>query len=549
MCHLYMSPDHAIMTAFVSRSCLLSLALAAGCAGGQGSSSGAPAPAAPPPKLVLLIVVDQLRGDMLQQYRADLSHGYARLMSGGAWFINGYQDHAMTETAPGHASTMSGRFPANTGIISNAEGVGDSRYPLLTGMRGESGASPERFIGTTLTDWLTAVDPRTRAFSVSRKDRGAILPIGKSRSQVYWFSNNGTFTTSNYYRDTLPPWVVAFNNRRIPHRYAGTQWALSRPASMYPEPDSVSVENRGRDIVFPHNFPADTAAALVYFQTTPSMDSLTALFALEGMERLGIGRGPQTDVMSVSFSATDYIGHAFGPDSREVHENQIRLDQTIGWFLDSLYKLRDPASVVVALTSDHGVSPNPELARARGQATGNQGLRVNLRPVVAAVRRYVASKGGDSTAMEFNFETFAIDHARMRSAKINPDSVLDLFTRLALQVPGVARVDRIAALRRANHNRDPIARRWANHIPRAELVDLVVTLTRYSDWSSSAVATHGSPYDQDAHVPIIFYGPWIKPGQYTTFARTVDIGTTLAAIAGVKPTERVDGVVLKNAIK
>ena len=524
------------------------LLAALGCASAQQPQVAAPTSG--PPKLVLLIVVDQLRGDMLERYRADLSKGYARLMNGGAWFTNGFQDHAITETAPGHASTMSGRFPAHTGITSNLSGVVDPDFKLIIGGRGETGASPVAYFrGTTLTDWLTAKDPRTRAFSVSRKDRGAILPIGQSKQQVYWYSQVGAFTTSNYYRDTLPTWVVAFNNRRIPQSYAGKAWELSRPASMYSEPDSVPNERFGRDFVFPHFFRADSLQAATDIITSPVVDSLTALFALEGMNQLGIGKGPQTDVMSVSFSATDYIGHAYGPDSREAHENEIRLDQTIGWFLDSLFKLRDPNSVVVALTADHGASPIPELARARGQATGDQGLRVTLRPVLDSVIRYIAAKGGDTTALEYDGETFTVDHNIMKARKVNPDSIVDLFARLARRVPGVARVDRIAALRNVNPNRDPIARRWSHQIPDDSQVDLVVTLTRYSFWGTNIVSTHGSPYDQDASVPIIFYGPWVKPGKYTTFARTVDIGVTLAAIAGVKPTEKVDGVVLKEAIK
>jgi predicted AlkP superfamily pyrophosphatase or phosphodiesterase len=527
-----------------------SLVLAAGCAGAQSGSS-APTATAPAtrPKLIVLIVVDQFRGDMLERYHNDLNAGYARLMNGGAWFTNAFQDHAITETAPGHASTMSGRFPAHTGITSNSTGVVDQTYDLLTGTPREFGASPFRFQGTTLTDWLTANDSRTRAFSVSRKDRGAILPIGVSKQQVYWFSNNGSFTTSNYYRDTLPSWVTAFNARRIPQTYAGKSWSLSRPMTTYPEPDSVPNERAGRDFVFPHVFPADTAQAVVYLQTTPIMDSLTALFALEGLNRLDIGRGPQTDVMSVSFSATDYIGHAYGPDSREAHENEIRLDQTLGWFLDSLYKLRDPSTVMLALTGDHGVSPIPELARAKGIATGNEGLRVNLRPIVADMRAYVAGRGGDSTAIVYDGETFSVDRVKLRSARIGADSILNMFSRFALQVPGVARVDRFSAMRRANPDRDPVARRWTHQFGPDEPVDLAVTLTRYSYWGNGAVATHGSPYDQDAWVPIIFYGPWVKPGRYTTFARTVDIGVTLGAIAGVKPTEKVDGVVLKTAIK
>jgi hypothetical protein len=148
----------------------------------------------------------------------------------------------------------------------------------------------------------------------------------------------------------------------------------------------------------------------------------------------------------------------------------------------------------------------------------------------------------------YDGETFSLDRVPLRRVGIDADSVLTLFTRLARQVPGVARVDRLSALRRANLDRDAIARRWVHQIPLGEPIDLVVTLTRYSYWNN-AISTHGSPYDQDASVPIIFYGPWVKPGRYDTFARTVDIGVTLAAIAGVKPTEKVDGVVLKGAIK
>ena len=265
----------------------------------------------------------------------------------GAWFVNAFQDHAVTETAPGHASTLSGRFPANTGITSNATGVGDSRYPLLVGLPNEPGAAPERFQGTTLYDWIVAANPRSRQLSVSMKDRSAILMTGRAKQDVYWYSTSGNFTTSRYYRDSLPAWVTAFNARRIPHGYAGAQWQLLRNASAYPEPDTVPFENFGRGNVFPHAFPTDSAQAASYLRATPTMDSVTALFALEGVRQTGIGQGPQTDILSVSFSATDVIGHAYGPDSREAHDNELRLDQTIGWFLDSLFRLRDSSSIVI----------------------------------------------------------------------------------------------------------------------------------------------------------------------------------------------------------
>jgi predicted AlkP superfamily pyrophosphatase or phosphodiesterase len=499
------------------------------------------------PSLIVFITVDQLRADMLDRYRSDLHFGYARLMT-GARFTNAFQDHAITETAPGHASTMSGRFPANTGIQSNTAGVVDRNYHLVTGLSNEVGASPMRFQGTTLTDWITAKYPGTHALSVSMKDRAAILPIGRSKQDVYWYSNNGSFMTSNYYRDTLPAWVSAFNVRRIPATYAGAAWRLSRDSSSYREPDDVRYENGGVNNVFPHLFPTDTLDAQKYIRSTPTMDSLTALFALEGLRQTGIGLSGHPDVLAVSFSATDVIGHTYGPDSREAHENEIRLDQTIGWFLDSLFKLRDSNTVMIALTGDHGISPIPELARERGQAKGNEGLRVTIRDEVDEVRAGLKQAGVAPSAFGYDGETVWLDRPAIIAAGQRPDVILDKFARTVRGVPGVARVDRISALRKANFDKDPIARRWSHQISKDSPVELVITLTRYSYWNT-AVATHGSPYDQDASVPIIFYGPWAKPGTYTSFARTVDMGPTLAAIAGVVPTERVDGVVLTEAIR
>ncbi|HYC51702.1 MAG TPA: alkaline phosphatase family protein [Gemmatimonadaceae bacterium] len=532
-----------------SRSLLLGSALVL--AGSNGcmraaASEGPAASTSNTPQLVVFITVDQLRGDMLDRYRADMRHGYARLMQ-GAWFVNGFQDHANTETAPGHASTMSGRFPRSTGIMSNSAGVGDRSFPLVVGVANELGASPLRFQGTTLFDWLRAKDSRARALSVSRKDRGAILPIGRAKEHVYWYSPSGNFTTSRYYRTALPDWVQAFNARRIPHSYAGKQWRLSRDPSSYPQPDTVPEENGGRSH-FPFQLSTDTARATANFMGIPAMDSLTALFALEGLERLNLGRGPHTDVLAVSFSTTDAVGHAYGPDSREAHENQIRVDETLGWFIDSLYKIRDSSTILFALTADHGVQPIPDLARRRGEATGNQGLIVSLRDAVTAVRAGLRAAGGDTSAFIYDGELVGVNRELLARARLNADSLLDDFRTRALAVPGVARVDRVADVYRADFNADPIARRWSHQVTRDAGIDLVITLTRYSYWYR-ATATHGSPYDQDAHVPIIFYGPWAQPGRYTEMARTADIGATLAVITGARPLEPLDGVVLTSAIK
>lgn len=536
------------------RRVLIPLALAFGaslsCMRATASAEGVPLSPVPvaAPTLVVLITVDQLRGDMLDRYATQLRSGYGRLMR-GAWFTRAFQDHAITETAPGHASLLSGRFPRSTGIASNSVGVVDPGYRLLSGLPNEIGASPFRFQGTTLFDWIHAKDNRARALSVSAKDRGAILPIGRSRQHVYWYSGNGSFTTSAYYADSLPAWVRDFNARRIPQRYANAEWRLLRDSTAYGEPDSVPFENRGVNVVFPHAFPADSSMAASLIRGTPSMDSVTALFALEGLKQLDLGHGPQTDVVAVSFSATDYVGHAYGPDSREAHDNALRLDQTIGWFLDSLYRLRDSSSIIIALSADHGVQPIPELARQRGEATGDQGQRVSLRQVLVDFRQSLAAAGADSNALLYEGELVGFDRPALARAGLTADSVITAFATAAKRVRGVARVDRPSALRRADFALDPIARRWSHQIPDGSAVDLVITLTRYSVWGNLIPATHGSPYDQDAHVPIIFYGPWANPGRYTEFARTVDVAPTLAAMIGVSPAEKIDGLVLVKAVK
>ena len=335
------------------------------CAQGAANQS-TPLPPAPEdvPTLVVFFTIDQLRMDYFERFGSQLNGGLARLYEGGAVFTNAFHDHANTETAPGHASTMSGRFPASTGIVRNAAGVGDPQAPLVDAEG--SGASPYRFRGTTLTDWLRVKDPRSRALSVSRKDRGAILPIGRQPQDVYWFAD-GTFTTSTWYRDTLPSWVQQFNARKLPESYAGREWTLLLEESAYPEADTLELGSARGNVRFPHVMSAspDTAAWMV--ANFPWMDEITLAFALNGMNALQLGTGPQTDVLAISLSTMDAVGHAFGPDSRELHDHTLRLDRMIGAFLDSLFTLRDSTRVVIALTADHGVAPYPRVSEALGR--------------------------------------------------------------------------------------------------------------------------------------------------------------------------------------
>lgn len=502
-----------------------------------------PVPAASKPSLIVLIAIDQFRADYLTRWSPQLTGGLARLMKSGAVFTDAHQDHGITETAPGHASMLSGRFPRSTGIMMNSIGVDDQSAPLVANGYG-TGASPKRFMGTELSDWMRAADSKTRTLSVSMKDRSAILPNGRAVSEVYWYSPDGRFVTSTYYRKALPEWVDAFNNKRMPASYAGKHWTLLLPDSAYKEPDSVAIEGNGRQFTFPHAMTDDAYDAGNLVRAMPYMDDITAAFALDGLKAMQLGATERTDLLTISLSATDVIGHRYGPDSREIHDQVLRVDRVIGRFLDSLYAIRDSSKVTIVLTSDHGVGTIPELA---AKTMTPKPLRVNLDALYPAVRAKLRAAGIDTNAFWMGENIVQLDRRPFKGKNLNPDSLLAFFAAAALKEPGVARVDRFKDLL-ADSAKDPVARRWSHQFPADVNIDMLITLTPMSTWGGN-VASHGSPYDYDSHVPLIFSGFGIKPGKYTEFVRTVDIGPTLAALDGVKPLETLDGVPLKAALR
>ena len=513
--------------------------------GRVGATGGAARAAAGRPTLLVFVTIDQMRADYFARFGPQLTGGLRRLYDEGAYFSNAHQDHAITETAPGHASAMSGRFPASTGILRNAAGVQDPQAPLV-GAAGPA-ASPFRFRGTVLFDWLRLADPRARALSVSAKDRGAILPLGRAKQSVFWWSQaDGRFTTSTYYADTLPDWVKQLNARDFPRRYAGRSWEPLLPPAQYPEPDTVAAENGGRRAVFPYRLPEEPRDAARAIYGTPWMDEVTAEAALAGLEALQLGRGPQTDVLAVSFSATDAVGHAFGMDSRELHDQVLRLDRTLGAFLDSLYRVRDPATVIVALTGDHGMAPYPELHFAADPKRG----RADVWPVLDAHRRRLAARGVDtSRAFELESGALLVDEEAFRQGGVKLDSAMRAMVADLRRVPGVHSVLLRGDLAEAARRGDKYAGRWQRMLPADLPVAAVITLQPYVYYAGVSYATHGSPHDYDSNVPVLFHGAPFRPGRHDEYARVVDMAPTLAAVLGVRPTEPLDGRVLVRALR
>jgi len=514
-------------------------------AAGAAPSAAAPTTrAALPPTLVVQITVDQLRPDYFDRFAPQLTGGLGRLMRQGARFTNAFHDHATTETAPGHATLWSGRYPAHTGVVLNEIGVADPQSPLLFGRGG--GASPYRFRGSSFFDWVRTADQFSRALSVSRKDRGAILPLGRAKQNVFWYSLEGRFTTSRYYGDTVPTWVQKFNAGNFLTKYAGTDWNTLLDASTYPEKDSVAIESEGKNVTFPHRLSADLRTAGTEFTEFPWMDDVTVDFALAGVNALDLGKGPSIDVLAVSLSTTDAVGHRYGPDSRELHDQVLRVDRALGRLIDSLYKLRDSTRIIFALGADHGVAPFPEL---HFPGTDPDRGRVDPRPVIDSARSGLAARGVEGDALLLQSGIISLDRVRLAAHGVNADSVVEAVRSALLKRKGVMRVDRVSQLAAAAAKGDKIATRWLHSVPPDLKAVLTVTLAPYYYWYTTRYATHGTPHDYDARIPMLFMGSMFVPGTYAKPVRSVDIAPTLAAALGIDPTEAVDGRALTEAMR
>lgn len=487
---------------------------------------------APRPRLVVHLTIDQMRPDFLERWRGEFTGGLRRLLDEGVVYLNGEQDHASTETAPGHATLLSGRWPSQTGILTNNRGVPDPLAPLIEvtpgGYRVE-GASPRGFRGTTLYDWMLAADPATRVLSVSYKDRGAILPIGRARVPVYWFAD-GKFTTSTWYADSLPAWLRQWNAADFVSRLAGRRWELVRPVSTYPEEDNRPYEDGGREPTFPHVMPTDRQRGIRDIQYFPVFDSLTLDVALAGMEALALGRRDGTDLLAISLSVTDKIGHRWGPGSLEMHDQILHLDRALGWFLDSLEARIGADRLLVSLSADHGGQDFP--------TDGHGGYR-RLSDLTAELNRAVWRRWGISALADEDRGLVFADVAALRARGIDVDSIRAALADTVRRLPGVREVHTPASLgRRGDHD----AVMWHRLISAPTEWLIAVSLEPGWLWTDNRTITdHGTTNRLDVLVPIIIRAPGVPPRSVPRPVPAVDLAPTLAALLGVTPTEPVDG--------
>ena len=539
------------------------------------------------PRLVLLVAVDQFRYDYLERF-GDLfaADGIRRLLREGASWAECDYDHVPTETAPGHATMLTGAWPAETGIIANlwfdraagrtVENVRDDTVRTLGGAAADAPSSPRNLLASTLGDELKlATAGRARVVGVSLKNRAAILPAGRMADAAYWYSSQtGEFVSSTYYLKSLPDWVTRFNAERRAARFCGSAWERLRPAADYDRragSDKAAWENgdgktpfetptAGKTLYeFPHVVPgkpeAPNAACYDAITYTPFANDLLVSFAEAALASERLGEDAETDVLTVSFSANDIVGHRYGPYSHEAMDMTLRVDRQIARLLAAVDARVGLDNTVVVFTADHGVAPSPEQAAQSGLPGG----RVKVSDVMAAVRVAVRARfgrAGDSDATADYVQTFSngqiyFNRAALVRDGVRAEEIERVAGEAALSVPGVARYfTRTQLAAGAVAAGDALARRVLHGFNPRRSGDVVLIQEAYKYLSDYfVVANHGAPYSYDTHVPLVIAGGGLKAGRYLNASTPADIAPTLARILNVQAPSNATGRVLSEAFR
>jgi len=506
--------------------------------------AGQPAPR-PDIRLVLLIAVDQFRYDYLTRFRPEYTDGFDRLLTSGAVFTNANLEHYPTVTAIGHSTMLTGATPSVSGIIGNdwfdrdtgttVTSVSDPAVKALGSPTG-SAASPRRLLVSTVGDELkmSSAFPKgspdaPRVIGVSLKDRSAILPAGRSADAAYWWdAKTGSFVTSTYYFNDAPDWVRTFNDLKPADAYADASWTiLAAP--------STSLKQ----------LPSERGAPLydaVY--GSPYGNELLVGFAGELLTREQLGQRSATDLLSVSFSSNDSVGHTYGPDSPQVRDIAVRTDRTIGRLLTQVDKLVGLEHTLVAMTTDHGVAPLPEALNERSMPGG----RITNEDLFGPIERaLIARFGKGKWLMATAGSSPYLNYEQIQKRRLDPTEVRRVAAAAAAAVPHVARVYTRDQLLRGDVPNDRVGNRVLRGFNPQRSGDLEIILEPY--WIRQAKgATHGTPYSYDAHIPLILMGSAIKPGKYSAPAALNDLAPTLSTLLGIEIPAGSSGRILTEAL-
>lgn len=532
------------------------------------SPAAVTAPATPAIKLAVVISIDQLRADYLIRFRPHfVEGGFKRLLEGGADFRNNYYRYAYTITAPGHASIMSGVFPAQHGITANEwlerdgwraqSNVEDIASPLV-GLPSDmaiptlrlpiAGRSPKNFKATTVGDQLKLrFGPNSKVFAASNKDRSAILMAGKLADAAYW-DEAGHFVTSRYYRDALPAWVAAFNAEQKARKYRGSTWDRLLPAAVYDAvqgPDDAPGETTdyGLTRTFPKKIDGGTPElSAEYFDALDNSPyALESLgdFVQRAIKEEQLGRHAATDMLCVSFSQIDSVGHSFGPDSHELMDSMLRLDRILAQLLDTIDREVGLKNCVFVLTSDHGASPLPE--RVKALRPDIDAGRISGTELDAAMTKALDQAFGPlpRDMLWFTRENsgYHVRPPAITASRRPVGAIAEVIKATLLQQEGIAQAYTRAEMLATPLDMDGESMlkllRRSYYPPRDR--DVVFVLKPYYIIRTPSGTTHGMPYDYDRHVPQLWFGAGVPAGVHLERVGIDDIAPTMSSLLGLPP--------------
>ncbi len=467
------------------------------------------------PKLVVAIVIDQFRYDYLTRFRAEYHAGFERLLTQGAVFTNARYIHFPTVTAVGHSTFLTGATPSLSGIVGNdwydfgehkqVTSVSDNGTTLLGGT-GE-GSSPHRLLVSTVGDELKMWDARkSKVVGVSLKDRAAILPAGHMANGAYWFDpKSGNFVSSTYYFPDLPGWAKDFNSTQPAAKYRGFTWLN-------------------------HKLPEDLNALYPALETSPVGNELVEKFAEAALRAEQLGKHDVPDVLAVSFSSNDYVGHRYGTYSPEEHEVTLQTDAALGRLFEAIDRQVGLENTLIVLTGDHGVAPSA----AEDAANHMPGGRMAPGAVRDAVQAALVKKYGDGNWILGSSDLqLYLNRDFISTKNLDLAEVERVAAAAAMQVPHIARVYTRSQLAAGALPNDAVTRLIENGFNLERSPDLEFVPEPYWLFTTST-ATHGSPYGYDNHVPVVFLGSGIRPGRYDGTIAVNDIAPTLATILEVE---------------
>ncbi|MGZ4035303.1 MAG: alkaline phosphatase PafA [Bacteroidia bacterium] len=502
------------------------------------------------PKLVVGIVIDQMRYDYIYRYWNKFGNdGFKKLVNEGFFCRNTNYNYVPTYTGPGHTSIYTGTTPAVHGIIANDwydKTTGKSMYcvqddnvnPVGT-TAAEGKRSPVNLLTTTITDELRiSSNMKSKVIGIALKDRSAILPAGHAANAAYWYDGSiGGFITSTYYMKELPVWVQDFNKKELAKKYLSQPWNTLLPIEQYTE--SISDDNKYETLmkgetkpVFPHNLPefVNSKDGLNIIRTTPFGNTLTKDFAIETIKSENMGKSDATDFITISFSSPDYIGHAYGPNSVEQEDDYIRLDKELAELLKFIDTQVGKQNALVFLTADHAAPEVPAYLTDLKIPSGY----VKESKMIDTLKRYLFKTYNDSLVVSYTNQQVFLNHKTIDAKKYVLQQVQEDVAAFLQNFPDVAEVLTATTLNNSQFTEGSryLMQKGFNAKRSGDV--LVNYLPDYIPFYMPTGTTHGSPYSYDTHVPLLFYGWNIKQGSSAEQVYITDLSATLAMMLNIQ---------------